>query len=219
MADAIDKRRSRFNIEVTEDDITTAHVNDSYRCVVAQAIARQIPGSRRIEVDLQTIRWSDENGRHVFLTPYSVAGYVVAFDAGEELHPFRFQLRDPHVAAQKKANSKAAKAAVKSRGRITTERQRLFNAESTLADPDASAEEIAVAHERVKAAPARIEAAQAAHEDLKAAYKAAGESISEERVTETKRVAAPKVFKTKRREYGHRVLRVNQAEGRKHYAG
>ena len=214
-----EKHRTRFNVEVTAQDIEKAHVNDSYKCVVAQAVARQIPNARKIEVDIQTIRWSDENGRHVFLTPYSVAGYIVAFDAGDELHPFRFQLRDPIQAAQKRANSEAARAAKQSRDNLRQERDRLKNAETVLADPAAPPDKVAAAQVRVKEAPAKIEAAQVAHEDLKAAYKAAGESIAEERITDTAREAPPKVFKTKRREYGHRVLRVNQAEDRKHYAG
>jgi hypothetical protein len=210
--------KSRFNIDVTATDIAKAHVGDSYQCVVAQAIARQIPNARKIEVDLQTIRWSDDDGRHVFLTPYSAAGYVVAFDAGEELHPFRFHLRDAVPSVQKRAVSEAAQAAKKSRNKIKSEREKLERAETILADPDAPADKVAIAEERVKNGPERVAAAKAAHDDLKAAYKATGESTGEERITETTRRAAPKVYKTKRREYGHRVLRVNQAEDRKHYA-
>src|SRR5262245_25461907 len=103
------KHRSRYSIQVTETDIDKARVGDSFKCVVAQAIARQIPNAHHIEVDVQTIRWSDENGRHVFLTPYSAAGYVVAFDAGDDLHPFSFHLHSPHEAMQKRANTQAAK--------------------------------------------------------------------------------------------------------------
>lgn len=155
----------------------------------------------------------------MFLTPYAAAGYVVAFDAGEELHPFRFHLRDAVPSAQKRAVSAPAKAAKKSRDNVKRERNRLAQAEAVLADPTTPPDKVAQAVERVKAAPARIAEAEASHEDLKAAYKAAGESTGEQRITETARRAAPKVYKTKRREYGHRVLRVNQAEGRKHYAG
>jgi len=212
-----EKHRTRFNFEVTAQDIEKAHVNDSYICVVAQTVARQIPTARKIEVDIQTIRWSDENGRHVFLTPYSVAGYIVAFDAGDEIHPFRFQLRDPVPTAQKRAKSEAARAAKQSRTKVSHEQKRLKNAQTVLLDPEAPADKVAAAQVRIKEAPARIEAAKVAHEDLKAAYAAAGESISEERISEATRRAAPKVFKTKRREYGHRVLRVNQADDRTHY--
>jgi len=210
------KHRSRFNFDVTAQDIEKAHVNDSFNCVVAQAIARTIPAARKIEVDLQTIRWSDENGRHVFLTPYSVAGYVVAFDAGDELHPFRFMVRDAVPTVQKRAKTEAARAAVKTRSKATRERKRLEDAQAVLDDPTAPPEKVAAAQVRAKEAPTRIAAAETAHEELKAAYKAAGESISQERITETTR-RVPTIGKKKRREYGQRVLRVNQAEDRTHY--
>jgi hypothetical protein len=209
--------RVRFNVEVTTEDITKAKVGDSFNCIVAQAIARQIPDARKIEVDIQTVRWSDANGRHVFLTPYSVAGYVVAFDAGDKLHPFRFMLRDAVPAAQKRATSEAARAAKKSRNAVRTERQREKKAAATLADPATPAAKAAAARVQLEEAPERIRAAEAMHKDLKAAYKAAGESIAEERITETTKRAAPTIHKKKRREYGQRVLRVNQAEGRTHY--
>lgn len=88
---------TRINVEVTETDISKAIVSDSYKCVVAQAIARTIPDSTRIEVDVQTIRFTrmETGKRYVYLTPYTVQGYVVAFDAGDVIEPFRFQLRNP----------------------------------------------------------------------------------------------------------------------------
>lgn len=210
--------QSSVTITVTAEDIEKAAVGDSYRCVIAQAIARHITNARKIEVDVQTIRWSDEDGRHVFLTPYSAAGYVIAFDAGEEIHPFRFRLRDAVPSVQKRALSEPAKAAKKSRDTIRSERSKLAKAQAVLADPAAPPDKVAQAQERVKAAPAKIEEAETTHEDLKAAYKAAGESIAEERVSETTRRATPRLHKRSRRAYGHRLLRVNQAEGRKHYA-
>jgi hypothetical protein len=210
--------RSRYNLEVTDSDIEKARIGDSFKCVVSQAIARQVPNAHHIEVDTQTVRWSDEDGRHVFLTPYEIGGYVVAFDAGDELHPFRFHLRDAVPSVQKRAVSRTARRANKSRDKIRTERQRIATAQAVLASPDASPAKIAVAQERIEAGPARIAEAQVAHEELKAAYKAAGESSAKERVSETTRRAPPRVFKLKRRIYGMRALRVNQAEGRKHYA-
>jgi hypothetical protein len=211
--------RSRFNFQVTEKDIEKAHVGDSYQCVVAQAVARQLPNAHHIDVDLQTIRWSDEDGRHVFLTPYEVAGYIVAFDAGEELHPFNFHLRNAVPAMQKKAKTRGAKAVKASRSKVSNEQRRQKDAEAVLADPSSPPEKVAAAYEVIAQAPGRLEQAKANHEDVKAAYKASGEVMSEQRVSETTRRAAPRVFKTKSRAYGQRILRVNQAEGRKHYAG
>lgn len=213
------RSRSRFNFDVTRADIDKAHVGDSYRCVVAQSIARAMPDAHHIDVDLQTIRWSDEDGRHVFLTPYEVAGYVVAFDAGEDLHPFRFHLRDAVPAAQRRAKTEAAKRTKRAQTKVHRERTRAKNAELVAADPAAPAPAVAAAKVKVAQAQARIAAAEQEHESIRAAYNAAGIKHSAERVTDTTRKAPPRVFKTKRRTYGQRVLRVNQAEGRKHYAG
>lgn len=208
--------RSRFNIEVTPGDIEKAQVGDSFQCVVAQAIKRQIPEARKIDVDARTVRWSDDGGRHVFLTPYTVAGYVIAFDAGDDLHPFRFQLRDPIPALQKQAKTPASKDTKRTRNKVTSERQRVKAAERVLADEAAPPERKAIAREVVAAGPSRIEEARRVHEDVKAAYQAAGESTGETRTTETThRVPVT----TRRREYGQRVLRVNQAPGRKHVIG
>lgn len=206
--------QGRYNFEVTEADIEKARVGDSYQCVVAQAIARTIPDARQITVDVRTIRWSDQDGRHVFLTPYAVAGYVIAFDAGDELHPFRFQVRDAIPSVQRKATSKAAKDVKRARDKKRNERRTQARAERVIANPDATPEQKAVAAARIDEAPARIAEADRAHEDVKAAYRAAGENIAEERVSETTRKAPP--VSTKRRAYGHRILRVNQAEGRTH---
>jgi hypothetical protein len=209
--------RSSITVKVTEEDIAKAHIGDSFKCVIAQAIRRQLPSARKIEVDIQTIRWSDDNGRHVFLTPYAAAGYVIAFDAGEDLFPFRFRLRDAVPTVQKRAISETARAAKRSRDNVNHERQRMKAAETVLADPKTPSDKAAAAQERVNEGPERIKAAEAMHEDLKAAYKAAGRSMAEERTTETTR-RIPTLHKKKRREYGVRALRVNQAPGRKHYA-
>jgi len=212
------RRRSQFDIEVTEGDIEVAHVGDSFNCVVAEAIKRQIPEARKIEVDLQTIRWSDDNGRHVFLTPFEAQGYVVAFDAGDEMHPFWFRLKNAIPALQTRAVTDAAKAAQKSRGKITRERNAVKRAEAVLADPDAPEEKVAAARDRLEKGPERVAAAEKSHEDLKDYYHTVGQSISAQRVSEATRPGAPRVFrKLKRRAYGARILRVNQESGRKHY--
>jgi len=210
---------SGYRIEVTAEDIEKAMAGDSFTCAIAQAIARKLPDARKIEIDIQTIRWSDKNGRHVFLTPLSAAGYVVAFDAGEDILPFRFLLKDAVPSAQKRAVSEAARATKQTRDKVNHERQREKTAAAIIADPQSPPEKIAAAEQRLKDAPERIATAEANHEDLKAAYKAAGESMAEELVSQTKRPAPPKVIKTKKRLYGMRVLRVNQAEDRVHYAG
>lgn len=87
----------QIKVIVTEDDIKRAHKNDSYHCVVAQAVARAVKTATNIDVDMQTIRMSVGSERLKYLTPYAVQGYIVAFDAGEKIEPFAFQLRSPLV--------------------------------------------------------------------------------------------------------------------------
>jgi hypothetical protein len=211
------RKRTRWDIEVTAEDIEKAHRNDSYRCVLAQAIARQVPGARNIDVDLRTIRWSDDAGRHVFLTPYTAAGYVVAFDAGDELEPFSVHLRDAVPSLQNSELTPIAREKKITRDKLRRERQREQTARAVVADPASTAPQRAVAEERIGEAPERIAQAQASHEKAKA-EQAATPGPHRGRVSEATRKAPKRVFRTKERHYGHRVLRVNQEEGRKHYA-
>lgn len=209
--------RKSYDFEVTEVDIESARVNgaegDSFKCMVAEAVKRQVPDAHHVEVDVQTVRWSDKEGRHVFLTPYEVAGYVIAFDNGDEMHPFDFRLRNPAPTLQKQHKKSAAKHAKQSRSKLDRERARKQKAEATLGDPEAPAERKAAAAERVAEAPQRIADAEAEHESVKAAYRATGESMSAERISESTR-KIPRNSKLRKREYGLRVLRVNQGEGR-----
>lgn len=206
----------RYSFDVTKQDIADAQNGDSFNCMVADTIKRQQPGASRVEVDLQTIRWSDKDGRHVFLTPYEVAGYIVAFDAGEEIHPFSFQLRNAVQALQRKALTPAAKAAHKADSKLHTARTKLRKAERVMAAPESSPAEVALAEERIVEAEEAIEEARVEREEAVAMGKAAGEKTSKERVSTATRMASPRVVKTKNRLYGARQLRVNQQDGRTH---
>jgi hypothetical protein len=170
--------QSRYTIEVTDAYIERARKNDSYRCVVAQAIARTIPDATRIEVDVQTIRFTVEDERRLYLTPYVVQGYVVAFDAGDPVVPFKFQLRDPKR-LRRRVHTKAGKAIKRARNRAATKRVDPRRDEDLTPSADV--------------------------ESVKAAY--AGEPQRE--TTPGERIP-PRVFKRKKRSYGHRLLRINQ---------
>jgi hypothetical protein len=85
----------RFWVDCTQKDIDKGIINNSSKCVVAQSLARAKKDARRIVVDTQTIRFTEGDQRLVYLTPFVVQQYVVAFDAGDLITPFRFQLRDP----------------------------------------------------------------------------------------------------------------------------
>lgn len=181
---------NRIRIEVTERDIERARVNDSYHCVVSQAIARSVPTATHIETDTQAIRFTVEGERRIYLTPYAVQGYVIAFDAGEAIEPFSFQIDRPQVTRRKvltdvgkeanRARASARRAAVHASRKASTKRKPV--------DPN--------------------EAARAAYAAVKGAHP--GEPLT----TESGRKPPPRVFRKRRRSYGHRLLRINQEEAR-----
>jgi hypothetical protein len=203
-------------IEVTQDDIDRAHVKDSYRCVIATALARQIPEASRIEVDVQTIRFTRDGERLIYLTPYTAAGYVVAFDAGDEIEPFSFTLRNPITGPRRKATP-AGREVMQKRRQVAAARKRVARAEATLARPsdERSAQQTRHAEQVLADAPEQIAKTEAELAETQAAHRNAGTPQTETQTTGRK---IPKVYKTKSRAYGQRVLRVNQAPGRKHYA-
>jgi hypothetical protein len=92
-----------YTIHVTPEQIERATQRDSRHCMIAEAIRQQYPDARKILVDLQTIRWSDDKRgkRYVFLTPERAAQALVAFDHGDELEPFSFAMRPMQVTAKK----------------------------------------------------------------------------------------------------------------------
>ena len=191
--------RKRYSIEISEEDIAKAKQNDSYMCVVAQAIARTISDATQIHVDVQTIRFSTNGDRLVYLTPYAVQGYIVAFDAGDEIQPFSFQLREPvKVRAYKRTalGKKVADKVWKARKRIQD------NAKSSgllLDDPAVKAE--------------INDASKTIYNEIVNEAKAAGEPAAQFTISPG-RVAPKRVFKRRERTYGHRLLRINQQEAK-----
>jgi len=96
-------------IEVTQEIIDGAKGRDSSHCMVADAIKEQLPGAKRILVDIQTIRFSRKGRRFVFLTPRRAQQAIVWFDqADPRLEPFAFSLGKPvqtHEARDRKERS------------------------------------------------------------------------------------------------------------------
>lgn len=200
-------KMSRISIEVTEIDIARAYRNNSYQCVVAQAIARTIPTANHIDVDTQTIRFTTDEQRYQYLTPYAVQGYVIAFDAGDQIQPFTFQLRDPKILRRRVATTigKAGKAAgelerkhAKAEGASEPE----VKARASKARAKAIEEAKTVDVKEHKRRTPGSKADDLTPKDFLAVSELASEG---DRPT-------PKVFKKKRRNYGHRVLRVNWEE-------
>jgi len=205
----------RLTVQVTEADIAKAKANDSMMCVVAQAIARTFPEARRISVDIQSIRWSDPKGRHTYLTPYSVQGYIVAFDAGDDIHPFTFVL-DSRKAIPVKRNMKTKAGAALTNARRKTDRakQRQLKIEDAIEADQASKTPAktpsAVRTEREQAAQ-RVVEAEVELASTKAAYEG---QVQNQRTGEGHPHVPPRVFKGARtREYGMRKMRINQPRG------
>lgn len=173
-------QQTRYKIVVTDADIERAVKADSYHCVVSQAIARSIPDAHHIEVDSQTIRFTRGDERLVYLTPYTVMGYVVAFDAGDKIEPFTFTIKQPKVVRRRWLGEKRAASQKKSRDRVKRRK--------TL--PEVPTEKPADVNEAIAGLTALNEQNK---------FQTSGQGR-----------AAPRVFKTKRRTYGHRVLRINQ---------
>jgi hypothetical protein len=205
--------RSEIEIQVTQEDIDKADVKHSSRCVVATAIHRSVPGAQRVSVDVQTIRFTVAGERFVYLTPYGVTGYIVAFDAGEEIHPFRFRLRSDQemkVRTTKRTEAGREIGAARSREReakvkATKMQERLQGIDDPTLPPPSVAE--------VRALKAQTKLAQEKAKTAEDERKAVMAAFEGERQTEPQDPAKPKapaqVFKRYERAYGMRQLRIN----------
>ena len=210
----------QWKVNVIEEDFDHGVPSDSNRCAVKRAVARDIPGATRVEVDLQTIRFSLDGERHVFLTPWSVSDYVIAFDAGddEELHPFSFTLRPSHSVGSKVRRQVFTEEGTKvdaARNRVRKAKAKKEKAEAVAIDPDATSPERAHAKATLETIDDQIADREREYEETRAEVKAAGKPR-----TRTEHGDAPKPprkSKTRTRLFGARVYRVNQGEGRQHY--
>jgi len=144
-----------------------------------------LPGAHHVETDVQTIRFTDEDGRRwCWPTPWQVSQYVVDFDAGEPLEPFRFVL-DPSRAIE-----------LKRRVRTSAEKR------------DAAAKARSSRAEAKGGKPKR-ETRQVGQGRPKKAARVHATVMRGGDGARTK--APPRVYKTTKRNYGHRVLRINKA--------
>src|SRR4029077_5439608 len=150
-------------IRVTQEDIDRATRKSSSRCVVALAIARQIPDAARVEVDVQSVRFTQGDVRREFVVPPVVASYVCDFDAGDEIHPFTFRLRtDREVVRERPKLTEAGRERDKARVRGNTPKRAAPPAAPTAADPTASPEARKAARATVRKQTAKAKAAAAA---------------------------------------------------------
>jgi hypothetical protein len=93
------KGSPRVRLAVTEELVAGAVQGDSGHCMIAEALKAALPFAKHVSVDIQTIRFSDPStrARYVYLTPRMAQEALVAFDAGEDVEPFRCELRNPHI--------------------------------------------------------------------------------------------------------------------------
>lgn len=203
--------RTRTQIQVTEADIAKAHRKNSVRCVVVQAIARTIPDASRIDVDIQTIRWSRAGERFIYLTPYSTQGYIIAFDAGEEIQPFTFVLderrRVPVQTRRRTAAGAEVLRAERKHQRAKKKQQQLELTAAGKTEPAPEPAERKKAKIDLPAARGAAAEAEQALADTKAAYAGA---VLQQRVGEGRTDPPRRVHKSSERVYGSRRLRLNQ---------
>jgi hypothetical protein len=206
-------------VVVSQEDIDAALRKDSSRCVVATAIAREFPKASRIIVDVHSIKFTDGARRYTYLTPPRVMDYIVAFDAGDVLHPFKFRLRtDQRLIQQRRAATPEGLALNRARNRA---RDRKTKLEQVSADPTASPAKIEVASDEYAAAVAEVDAVKAATGAVIPPGKTRArspkplrpvEDMSDVPAEEVKPVSNGRttVFYRNHREYGQRAMRVNQ---------
>lgn len=82
-----------FEAQVTKEDCEEAVQKSSSHCAIATAIEKEIPGAKFISVDIQTIRFSKNGMRYVYLTPRYAQKAILDFDAGLTPKPFKLKLR------------------------------------------------------------------------------------------------------------------------------
>lgn len=92
---------TRYEVTITEQDCADGVRNNERLCVVATAIARLLPDATRIEVNINTIRFSLTEGgktyRLAYPTPEPVKVYIRSFDAGAGARPMTFVLDNPQI--------------------------------------------------------------------------------------------------------------------------
>lgn len=201
-------------VHVTQPDIDRALKRDSARCVIATAIPRSIEGAHRVSVDLQTIRFTKDGERFVYLTPPAAQGYVVAFDRGDDIHPFGFRLSEDHrVNVRQDKRTEAGKEQARVRVAAETARKRVTEASKALASATTDTER-AAADANLALASERAERAE--RDRVETNQRLAGQPHHEPDLTpdpetgKRKRKSPPRAYRRNVREFGVRTLAINQ---------
>ena len=123
----------KITVELTAQDCADAVRGDECYCVVAIAMDRLIPLTRKHEVNDQWIRFSitheGKNYRIHYTSPPEVVAYIRAFDAGEVVGAMAFTLENPDVKETDTSRPKgAARNPSKPSGKPKTRKVREFGA-------------------------------------------------------------------------------------------
>lgn len=87
-----------MKIKVTRKHINTAIKKDSHHCMIADAIKEKHPLAQYIQVDVQSIRFSNPKTgkRYIYMTPPIAQMNLLKFDKGDKtLKPFEFTVGKP----------------------------------------------------------------------------------------------------------------------------
>lgn len=85
-------RSPSFKLYVTREIIERAQVKDSAHCMIAEAVKAARPEARFVSVDLQTIRFTEQDRRYVYLTPRVAQVALIRFDQGVKQEPWEVGL-------------------------------------------------------------------------------------------------------------------------------
>ena len=208
---------SRTTFEVTQADIDRGIKNHSSRCMVTQTIIRSIPEAKRVETDMQTIRWTQNGERIVYITPYAVQDYLIAFDAGDEIKPFKFALdHDRRMTSPVMKRNAAAKKVGKVDSKVRNGKRRVQALEQKVVEVKAEgkpAVEVKAVQAQVKAAKAKVAEAEKEQEEVKK-VEGPKAKYTRDRTNTTRKQPVKRVGTTSKRSntryYGRRLMRVNQ---------
>lgn len=93
------KKKTRRIVTVTQEHIDRATPCDSSYCAIANAVKDSLPYAQRVNVDLQSIRFThrDTGVRYTYFTPPAGQAYLLALDDGNRaaMQPFKFLLNRP----------------------------------------------------------------------------------------------------------------------------
>lgn len=91
-------------IKISQEIIDNSVQANSSHCMIADAVRECLPDARKIQVDLQTIRYSIGDERFIYFTPRMAQLALVRFDQGEEgIVPFEFPLGRPSQVVTRKS--------------------------------------------------------------------------------------------------------------------